>query len=66
MQQTVIPARCCQCSLLHFCVRTQEVYDVMRSNVQRGADAEKQWQAAADEYKSKFPAEYEEFSQLTR
>jgi transketolase len=42
----------------------QEVYDVMRSAVTKGAAAESEWKAALATYKSKYPKEAEEFEGL--
>ncbi|KIY92455.1 transketolase [Monoraphidium neglectum] len=43
----------------------QDVYDVMRSNVTKGAAAQAEWNAAVEAYKAKYPTEYAEFAQLT-
>jgi transketolase len=42
----------------------QEVYDVMRSSVTKGAAAEEEWNAAFAAYKSKYPKEAEELEGL--
>ncbi len=36
----------------------QDVYDVFRSAIQRGADAEAEWKATTAEYKAKYPKEW--------
>lgn len=36
----------------------QDVYDVFRSAISRGADAEAEWKAACAEYKAKYPKEW--------
>ncbi|GLC33729.1 Transketolase [Pleodorina starrii] len=43
----------------------QDVYDVFRSAIQRGADSEAEWKAACEEYKAKYPQEWAEFEALT-
>jgi transketolase len=42
----------------------QEVYDVFRGNVGRGATAEEEWNATFAQYKAKYPKEAEEFAGL--
>jgi transketolase len=42
----------------------QEVYDVMRSSVPRGASAEEEWNATFAQYKAKYPKEAEELEGL--
>jgi len=42
----------------------QEVYDVFRTNVTKGASAESEWKGALEAYKAKYPTEYAEFTQL--
>lgn len=44
----------------------QEVYDVMRSSVTRGASAEEEWNANFAQYKAKYPKEAEELEGLIR
>lgn len=44
----------------------QEVYDVMRSSVSRGAAAEEEWKASFAQYKAKYPKEAEELEGLIR
>lgn len=44
----------------------QEVYDVMRSSVPRGASAEEEWNATFAQYKAKYPKEAEELEGLIR
>ncbi|KXZ42742.1 hypothetical protein GPECTOR_121g443 [Gonium pectorale] len=43
----------------------QDVYDVFRQAITRGADAEAEWKAACAEYKAKYPKEWAEFEALT-
>jgi transketolase len=42
----------------------QDVYDAMRSNVKKGAEAEAEWQSTLASYKSKYPKEAEELEML--
>ncbi|GFR49483.1 hypothetical protein Agub_g11422 [Astrephomene gubernaculifera] len=43
----------------------QDVYDVFRSAIQRGAAEEAEWKAACAEYAAKYPKEWAEFQALT-
>ncbi len=38
--------------------RPQEVYDVFRSAIKRGDEAENEWKQACAEYKAKYPKEW--------
>eukprot|EP00798_Chlamydomonas_sp_ICE-L_P015016 gene15016-21086_t len=42
----------------------QDVYDIFRSSITRGAEDEAQWKADCETYAAKYPTEYAEFSQL--
>lgn len=42
----------------------QDVYDVFRSNIERGAKSEAEWKQTMETYKAKYPKEYAEFTQL--
>jgi transketolase len=40
----------------------QDVYDIFRDNIRRGATAEAEWNKTAEAYAAKYPAEWAEFS----